>query len=78
MVSLPDFDINIRTELKDKKYINKITKGVYELGSIFKTFTIALALENNLVEPQTVIKNIQDQLSVQNTIFQISKISQKI
>ena len=58
MVSLPDFDINIRRELKDKKYINKITKGVYELGSIFKTFTIALALENNLVEPQTVIKNI--------------------
>ncbi len=58
MVSLPDFDINVRTDLKDKKYINKITKGVYELGSIFKTFTIALALENNLVEPQTVIKNI--------------------
>ena len=29
------------------KYINKITKGVYELGSIFKTFTVALALENN-------------------------------
>ena len=58
MVSLPDFDINVRTDLQDKKYINKITKGVYELGSIFKTFTIALALENNLVEPQTVIKNI--------------------
>ena len=29
--------------------MNKITKGVYELGSIFKTFTIALALENNIV-----------------------------
>ena len=58
LVSLPDYDINKRVKLKDEKYINKVTKGVYELGSIFKTFTIALALENNLVTPQTIIKNI--------------------
>ena len=58
LVSLPNFDINLRTDLKDKKYINKITKGVYELGSIFKTFTVALALENNLVNPDTIIENI--------------------
>ena len=44
LVSLPDFDINKRVRVKEKKYLNKITKGVYELGSIFKTFTIALAL----------------------------------
>ena len=30
LVSLPDFDINSRTEIKDKKYMNKITKGVYD------------------------------------------------
>ena len=58
--------------------MNKITKGVYELGSIFKTFTIALALENNIVKPQTVIKNIPKSLNVQTTIFQILKIFQKI
>ena len=58
LVSLPDFDINMRNNLKDKKYINKITKGVYELGSIFKTFTVALALENNLVNSKTIIENI--------------------
>ncbi len=58
LVSLPDFDINERTNIYDKKYTNKITKGVYELGSIFKTFTIAIALENNIVKPQTLIKNI--------------------
>ena len=58
LVSLPDFNINTRQNFEDTKYINKITKGVYELGSIFKTFTVALALENNLVKPQTVIKNI--------------------
>ena len=58
LVSLPNFDINVRAEVKEKKYMNKITKGVYELGSIFKTFTIALALENKLVEPETIIENI--------------------
>ena len=58
LVSLPNFDINQRANIKDDRYINKITKGVYELGSIFKTFTIALALEHKLVETQTIIKNI--------------------
>ena len=38
--------------------MNKITKGVYELGSIFKTFTLALAIDNSLVTPKTIIKNI--------------------
>ena len=58
MVSLPDFNINYRADIKDKIYTNKITKGVYELGSIFKTFTIALALDNNLVKADTIIENI--------------------
>ena len=58
LVSLPNFDINTRTNLSDEKYMNKITKGVYELGSIFKTFTIALALENEVVERHTIIEKI--------------------
>ena len=58
LVSLPDFNINQRIIIKDKKFINKITKGVYELGSIFKTFTIALALEHKLVDADTIIENI--------------------
>ena len=58
LVSLPNFNINQRTNIKDKKYINKITKGVYELGSIFKTFTVALALEHKLVNTDTVVEDI--------------------
>ena len=58
LVSLPNFDINLRAKVDENKYMNKVTKGVYELGSIFKTFTIALALENDLVAPNTLIKNI--------------------
>jgi len=58
LVSLPNYDINQRASIKNDKYINKITKGVYELGSIFKTFTVALALEHKLVKTKTIIKDI--------------------
>ena len=58
LVSLPNFNINKRSTISDKQYINKITKGVYELGSVFKTFTVALALEHKLVQPETIIENI--------------------
>ena len=58
LVSLPNFNINQRADIKNKKYINKITKGIYELGSIFKTFTVALALEHNLVSADTIIEEI--------------------
>ena len=74
LVSLPDFDINKRSDVRDKKFINKITKGVYEMGSIFKTFTIALALENNLVTPETIIKNIPR--SIKCSKHQISDIKE--
>ena len=36
LVSLPDYDINKRDEIIDTKFINKITKGVYELGQYLK------------------------------------------
>ena len=72
LVSLPNFDINARVKIEDEKYINKITKGVYELGSIFKTFTIALALENNLVSSNTIIKDIPH--SVKCSKYEISDI----
>ena len=45
LVSLPDYNINFRNEINDLNYTNKITKGVFELGSVFKTFTIALGIE---------------------------------
>ena len=74
LVSLPDFDINLRNNLNEKKYLNKITKGVYELGSIFKTFTVALALEYNLVKPNTVLENIPR--SIKCSRYKISDIKE--
>tara|TARA_B100001121_G_C18680195_1_gene618184 strand:+ start:248 stop:1975 length:1728 start_codon:yes stop_codon:yes gene_type:complete len=74
LVSLPNFNINKRESLKDERYLNKITKGVYELGSIFKTFTVALAIENDLVSPKTVIKNIPR--SIKCSKYEISDIKE--
>ena len=45
LVSLPDFNLMERHNISDIEFMNKITLGVYELGSVFKTFTIAAALE---------------------------------
>ena len=59
LVSLPDFNINKRVAVRDKEFMNKITKGVFELGSIFKTFTVALALEEEIVDTETVIKTLK-------------------
>jgi cell division protein FtsI (penicillin-binding protein 3) len=60
LVSLPDYNINIRNNISDKSYTNKITKGLYELGSVFKTFTVALALDEEILEPDSIITNISN------------------
>ena len=62
LVSLPDYNLNIRENISDIRYMNQITKGVFELGSVFKTFTIALAIEENILSPETIIKNIPDEV----------------
>ena len=53
MISLPDFNINKRKNVKDIKFINRATKGLYEFGSVFKTFTIASGLNENVISIDT-------------------------
>tara|TARA_B110000438_G_scaffold300035_1_gene351501 strand:+ start:173 stop:1870 length:1698 start_codon:yes stop_codon:yes gene_type:complete len=53
MVSLPDFNINKRKNIKDARYINRATKGLYEFGSVFKTFTIASGLNEDVITVDT-------------------------
>ena len=53
LVSLPDFDPNKREKILDKNFINRATKGVYEFGSVFKTFTLAAAFDEDIIEPDT-------------------------
>ena len=58
LVSLPDFDPNKREKILDKNLINRATKGVYEFGSVFKTFTLAAGLHEKIIEPDTMFNDL--------------------
>jgi len=62
MVSYPDFDLNKREKVVDLNFINRATKGVYELGSVFKTFTVAAGLEEGLIDTDTEFLNLEKRL----------------
>ena len=49
MVSLPDFDPNRLDERDGVARFNRVTLGAYEMGSTFKVFTTAMALDSGLV-----------------------------
>ncbi|RVT85358.1 penicillin-binding protein 2 [Rhodobacteraceae bacterium CCMM004] len=61
MTSLPDFDPNDRPrpltegDASDSPLFNRAVQGVYELGSTFKIFTAAQAMEMNLARPDTLV-----------------------
>lgn len=61
MASLPDFDPNTRPQpltkgqAGDSPLFNRAVQGVYELGSTFKIFAVAQALELGLVAPTTMV-----------------------
>ncbi len=46
MVSEPDYDPNNPHQALDPTRINRLTTGVYEMGSTFKAFTVAMALDS--------------------------------
>lgn len=63
LVSLPDFDPNDRpnpvlpksAEPGDSPLFNRAVQGVYELGSTFKIFAAAQAMELGLMTPETMV-----------------------
>jgi cell division protein FtsI (penicillin-binding protein 3) len=61
LASLPDFDPNLRPALPtqgdpaDSPLFNRAAQGRYELGSVFKPFMAAGAIEAGLLGPQTVV-----------------------
>ena len=78
LVSISDYNLNHREDISDKNYINRATKGVYELGSVFKSFTIAAALNYKLVSPKDEFLNLEKK-DVGEELFQsMTKICQMI
>ena len=63
LVSLPDFNPNKRERISDVNYINRATKGIYEFGSVFKTFTLAAAFDEKIIEPETKFTNLPKSLT---------------
>lgn len=53
LVSMPDYDPNEPETALEKDAINRITAGVYELGSTFKAFTVAMALDSGEADFET-------------------------
>jgi cell division protein FtsI (penicillin-binding protein 3) len=49
LTSLPDFDPNHVGDASDKQKFNRATLGVFEMGSTFKLFSVAAALDSGLV-----------------------------
>jgi cell division protein FtsI (penicillin-binding protein 3) len=76
IVSLPDFDPNQREKITDVNFINRATKGVYELGSVFKTFTLAAAFNESIVKPNTEFNNLEKSIRCGNNT--ISEYDEKI
>jgi cell division protein FtsI (penicillin-binding protein 3) len=46
MASVPDFDPNNPYNAQDKERLNRMSAGLYEMGSTFKSFTSAMALDS--------------------------------
>ena len=96
VVSLPNFDPNDRPrpiltgDQSDSPLFNRSVQGVYELGSTFKIFTAAHAIDLGVVNPSTVIdikgplrwgkfrirdfRNYGEELSVEEIIIKSSNI----
>ncbi|MDO5642360.1 MAG: penicillin-binding protein 2 [Paracoccus sp. (in: a-proteobacteria)] len=61
MASLPDFDPNdrprpaLKGDPSDSPLFNRVVQGQYELGSTFKIFPVAQAMDLKLVNPNTHI-----------------------
>ncbi|MFK7746506.1 MAG: peptidoglycan D,D-transpeptidase FtsI family protein [Roseobacter sp.] len=96
VVSLPTFDPNKRPrpavsgDASDSPLFNRSVQGVYELGSTFKIFTVAQAMDLGLANPDTIVdtkgplrwgkhrirdfRNYGDEMSVTKVIVKSSNI----
>ena len=80
-ISMPEFDPNIFSSAisqpvwdgmlhnPDKPMLDRISNGTYPPGSIFKTITASLALEEGLITPETKMADCTGGLQIGNRFF---------
>lgn len=64
LANLPTYNPNDRSVLTGAQLRNRVLTDTFEPGSIMKPFTIALALENRIVTPSTVIQTSPGQMTI--------------
>ena len=76
MVSLPDYNLNERSINNQDNYFNKNTKGLYEMGSVFKTFAIANGLEFGKISREKIYNDLPSQVTCGKFVIEEYKYSQ--
>src|SRR5438477_5101114 len=64
MISLPQLNPNAAGQGSDEARFNRATLGVYELGSTFKPFTVAMAMDSGIIKSFGQIYNCPQELHV--------------
>ena len=66
MTSLPSLNPNVAGQGSPEARFNRATLGVYELGSTFKPFTVAMAMDKGVIKSMGQMYNCPRQLHVAN------------
>jgi cell division protein FtsI (penicillin-binding protein 3) len=69
MTSLPGFNLNVPGQVTPEQQFNRATLGVYELGSTFKPFTVAMAMDLGIIKSMGQMYNCPDSLPVYGTVI---------
>lgn len=64
LANYPSFDPNNRQNLTGEQLRNRALTDTFEPGSIMKPFTIGLALDNGLVQPETLINTAPGKITI--------------
>ena len=66
MTSLPQLNPNVAGQGSPEARFNRATLGVYELGSTFKPFTVAMAMDSGIIKSMGQMYNCPHELRVAN------------
>ena len=69
MTSMPSYNPNIAGKNSPDQMFNRATLGVYELGSTFKPFTVAMAMDSGVVKSMGQMYNCPHDLPIGNRVI---------